>query len=98
MVLYFNDESRLIFESDLTNEDRVFEGAGLTGTDCIRNKLVGMGQIWLNKDAIMEVKEGAFVGIESDYHTALTDLTLSLQRNAELQIGSPSVKGGTANW
>ena len=94
VVLYFNDESRLIFESDLTNEDRVFEGAGLTGTDCIRNKLVGMGQIWLNKDAIMEVKEGAFVGIESDYHTALTDLTLSLQRNAELQIGSPSVKGG----
>lgn len=94
VVLYFNDDSQLMFEGDLTNESRRFEGATLTGTDCIRNKLIGMGQIWLNKQAKMIIPENAYVGVESDYKTPLTDLTLSLQRDAEVRIGTTSTKGG----
>lgn len=94
VVLYFNEDSALVCEADLTNEVRVFEGSGLTGTDCIRNKIMGEAQLWLNKNARWIIQNGAFVGIESNYDVPRTTLTLSLQGNSRVEIGTSSTKGG----
>lgn len=94
VVLYFNEDSALVCEADLTNEVRVFEGETLTGTDCIRNKIMGEAQLWLNKNARWIIQNGAFVGIESSYDVPRTTLTLSLQGNSKVEIGTSSTKGG----
>ncbi|MDQ5890403.1 MAG: hypothetical protein QG604_277 [Candidatus Dependentiae bacterium] len=94
VVLYFDDQAQLIFQGDPLAIGRPWIDEGIAGTDCRRNKILGMGQIWLNKNAAMIINKPALVGIEADYTTPKTDITLSLQRNAKVLIGSGNISGG----
>lgn len=107
IVLYFNGESQLIFEgTNNRDEYRWRKGYDLNGdydaetettygtADAVRNKIVGVGQLWFNKDAQMQVMDMALVGIEADAESPRTDITLSLQRNGSVFIGKPNIAGG----
>lgn len=92
-VLYFNDQSKLIF---LGNRDRD-EGRwtdGLTGSDLVRCKVLGRGQIWLNKEARCEIFDEALVGMEADVSTPVTDITWSIRRDAGVYLGDEHQGGG----
>ena len=93
VVLYFNEDAQLVFEG---NDDRD-EGRwadGLTGSDKVRNKILGCGQIWLNKNARMEIMDTALVGIEADKQTPHTNVAISIRREAALMIGDENRAGG----
>jgi len=112
LVLYFSDESRLVFEGSAdpvdtrafddailgqdSNQNPILVGnpASINPIDDIKIKIVGRGQIWLNKHASMEVNDTAFVAIQSDDLSPKTDVTISIQRNAMLQIGDQETPGG----
>jgi len=92
-ILYFNDESELIF---LGNDDRD-EGRwtdGLAGSDKVRCKILGAGQIWLNKQARLKVTGSALVGIEADKDTPKTDVVISMARQSAMYIGDENKAGG----
>jgi len=92
-VLYFTDDACLVFEG---NDDRD-EGRwvdGLTGSDKVRNKILGCGHIWLNKNARMEVMDTALLGVESDKETPHTDVTVSIRRKALFLLGDGNKAGG----
>lgn len=99
VVLYFNDQSQLIFEgineglnaryTNVLGDDIDVEGTGVT-----RSKILGKGQIWLNKNAKLKVFSTAAVGVESDDTTAATNVTLSLQRQSQFLIGDANMPGG----
>jgi len=91
-ILYFNDDSELIFLGE-DNRDGTRWTDG-TGANAVRNKLIGCGQIWLNKNAKMKIYSPALVGIEADATSPKTDFTLSLQRHAVLFLGSEDKAGG----
>jgi hypothetical protein len=93
-VLYFNDDSQIIFQGDNAIVGKPWVDAKTTGSDCKRNKILGCGQIWLNKNAHMVINRPAMVGIEADYTTPRTAMTFSLQRNSQFLIGSSTVQGG----
>jgi len=93
-ILYFNDKSQIVFQGDQLTVGRPWVGSLITGTDCKRCKILGMGSIWLNKNAAMIINKPALVGIEADYTTPQTDVTFSLQRNAQLLIGTQNTAGG----
>jgi len=102
LVLYFNDQSQLIFEG--AKDQTVF----IPFTDAYGNefnngsapiadsriKILGKGQIWLNKDARMTVMGNTFVGVETDVTTPNTDLTISIQRQGGFYIGDENLSGG----
>jgi hypothetical protein len=90
VILYFNDESQFIFEGlDIPG---VYDELAQTEYDTI--KLIGKGDIWLNKDAKMFVNGDVRVGVESDELTPETSITLSIRRQAECFIGDDNVSGG----
>lgn len=104
VVLYFNDESALIFEGEEVSS--IF----LPFTDAQNNlnnepndapiknsriRLLGEGQIWLNKNGQMIVNSDVYVGVETDELTPHTNLTISIQRQGEMFIGNENVSGGT---
>jgi len=93
-ILYFDDESSLVFLGDPLVVGMPWTDSNIAGTDCKRSKILGTGQIWLNKTATMTVHKPALVGIEADFTTPKTDITLSLQRNAQALIGTESIAGG----
>ena len=66
----------------------------LTGSDKVRCKLLGIGQIWLNKRARMKIFDEALVGVEADASTPFTDLTISIRRDAGMFIGDDTRSGG----
>ncbi|MDQ5940429.1 MAG: hypothetical protein QG632_155 [Candidatus Dependentiae bacterium] len=94
VVLYFDDQASIVFQGDPLIIGKPWTDSGIAGTDCKRSKILGMGQIWLNKTSKMIINKPALVGIEADYTTPKTDITLSLQRNAQILIGTNSTAGG----
>lgn len=90
VVLYFNDDSQMIFEGvELPGK---YVTPADTSFDII--KIMGKGQIWLNKNAKMLVNSDVHVGVMSDDLTPITDLTISIQRQAAMYIGDDTVSGG----
>ena len=92
VVLYFNDEAQLVFESP---SDRATGNKPYAGTDNIeRSKFLGKFQIWLNKSAKMSVGDGVLVGVQSDASTPITDVAVSLNRQSRFEIGNTVSAGG----
>jgi len=92
-ILYFNDSSQCVFASN-EDPDATRYSDALNGTDKIRAKILGIGQIWLNKEAKMTIYDNAMVGVEADAQTPITNITLSVQRQAKLLIGDVNRAGG----
>lgn len=92
-VLYFTDDAEIVF---LGNDDRD-EGRwtdGLSGSDKVRCKLMGVGNIWLNKNAQLKIFDAALVGVEADEQTPRTNITLSCRRESQVLVGSETNAGG----
>lgn len=106
-ILYFTDNSKLIFEGraddrtgqydDVTTDE---DGNLLKNTspaasiDDERVKILGKGQIWLNKNATMSICDEALVGIQTDDLSPVTDIIISIQRQGSLEIGDSFISGG----
>jgi len=93
-ILYFNDSSQCIFVGNETGDTARWTD-GLTGSDKVRSKILGIGQIWLNKEAKLLILDNAMVGVEADYTTPKTDVTISIQRQARMLIGDENRAGGS---
>ncbi|MFH1253894.1 MAG: hypothetical protein V1646_00490 [bacterium] len=91
VILYFNDESQFIFEG--REISGVYSSLNQTAYDTI--KLIGKGDIWLNKTAKMLVNGDVRVSVESDKLTPQTSITLSIQRQAACYVGDENMSGGT---
>ena len=103
VVLYFNDQSQLVFEGDTQGstfipytdaKNNTYVGNDTAPSARDRIKILGQGQIWLNKDAKMLVNGNTFVGVETDSLTKTTALTISIQRQGSWYIGDENVAGG----
>lgn len=94
LVLYFNDESELVFEGPQSRQTNRPRFANDVAANERRTKIFGQGQIWLNKNATMEVNGNALVGVQTDDLTHTTDLTISVQRQAQFDIGTAQISGG----
>ncbi len=103
LVLYFNDASQLIFEG--AKEPSTFlpftdaknnlnAGSNTAPSANSRIRILGQGQIWLNKDAQMHVNGNTFVGVETDELSPTTDVTISIQRQGEMFVGTETLSGG----
>jgi hypothetical protein len=93
-VLYMNEESELIFEGVQDLEGKTaWNDTG--DTDRAKIKIIGSGQIWVNKKAKMIVNDGAIVAVEADATTQNSNLTVSIQREGELLIGDANHSGGS---
>jgi len=92
VVLYLNDESELIFEGAKENGAEPF--ADVADADGKKVKIIGKGQIWVNKDAKVEVNGAAWVSVRSDSRTPVTDLKISIQRQGSMEIGNDQIAGG----
>jgi len=95
-VLYFNDQAELIFEGGSqggTYLPFVDTDAAATSANA-RIRIIGQGQIWLNKNAHLRVNDTALVGVETDLLTPITDLTISIQREGRMDIGDETLPGG----
>ncbi|MFA6991216.1 MAG: hypothetical protein WC192_04170 [Candidatus Babeliales bacterium] len=91
VVLYFNDESQFVFEG--REIPGVYASLSQTAYDTI--KLIGKGDIWLNKTAKMLINGDVRVSVESDKLTPQTSITLSIQRQAACYVGDENMSGGT---
>lgn len=92
-VLYMNDNSRLIFEGTDDRDEEIWDDA--SESDAVRTKILGTGQIWLNKNARLEVfGPQTHVGIETDEDTPVTNVTISISRESGMFIGDPNLGGG----
>lgn len=91
VVLYFNDESQFVFEG--REIPGFYSSLAQSGYDTI--KLIGKGDIWLNKSAKMLVNGDVHVAVQSDKLTPQTSITLSIQRQAACFIGDENMSGGT---
>jgi hypothetical protein len=99
MVLYLTDQSKLVFQgNDNTSSFVPFsDSTSASNTAPIadsRIHIVGKGQIWGNKNATISVNGNVFVGVETDALSDATDLTISLQRQSRMEIGSETLSGG----
>lgn len=108
VVLYFNDESELVFEeasdsniflpfTDAKNNVNGVDGTPSNNTAPIANsrcRILGQGQIWVNKNALISVNGNVYVGVETDALTQVTDITISIQREGRMDIGDENVPGG----
>ena len=92
-VLYMNDDSEIIFEGNIEKAKSKY--ADITETDADKVKIIGCGQIWLNKNAKMYVLNDAKVAVQSDDATKLTDIIVSIQRQGEFWIGDANIAGGS---
>lgn len=95
-VLEFSgDNSRLIFKEE-ENRTPARHTDTKTGTDLIRNKILGTGVIrFSGTDARMEIHRGALVGVEADYQSPRTDLKFEFTgENARLELGTKATRGG----
>ncbi|MFH1643849.1 MAG: hypothetical protein ABIA74_01615, partial [bacterium] len=92
VVLYFNDESQLVFDGSGEYGKNRF--TNFADADAKKIKLMGKGQIWGNKDAKIIVDNDAWVAVRSDYQNPDTDLTISLQRQGSMELGTDQIAGG----
>ncbi len=101
-VLYMNEESELIFES-VQDMDNKFVGnvadkirwTKITDANRVKTTIKGVGQVWLNKTSKMTINDNAIVAIEADDITPHTDVTISIQREGQLNIGDANILGGS---
>lgn len=101
-VIYINENAEIIFEAiqdmenklvgDPVNNTRWLE---VGDTDRAKIRLLGVGSIWINKTSKMFIHDNALVAVESDETTPITDITFSLQREAQLMLGDPNTQGGS---
>ncbi|MBL4587859.1 hypothetical protein JKY79_00785 [Candidatus Babeliales bacterium] len=94
-ILYMNDQSKLIFKSDRDNNKPA--PAYSSDLDKYRSKIKGVGKIWLNRNATMEVFNESMVSIECDGDGSITPnsfIQISIQRDAQMLIGGPDNNGG----
>ncbi|MFA5074662.1 MAG: hypothetical protein WC436_01010 [Candidatus Babeliales bacterium] len=92
-ILYMNDDTELVFEE--SQEFAKDKYSSISSADANKIKIKGCGQIWLNKNAKLFIMNGAQVAVQSDEDTPLTDITISLQRQAEMWIGDINTAGGS---
>lgn len=94
IVLYFNGDSKLVFEAPQTPvlyPDLIVTS---TDTDVLRTKIIGCGEIWANKNAQIHIDEGALVGVQADVRTPTTNVAVSLNRDAQWYLGTKQLAGG----
>lgn len=100
-VLYLNENSELIFEAiqDMNNKavgsSSSVKWATQADSTRARIRIVGVGDIWLNKNAVMRINDNSLVSVESDVNTPNTQLTISMQRDSQLLLGGTNNQGGT---
>ncbi len=94
VVLYFNEESSFVIQGDPLLIGNPWRDLLIAGSDCKRSKLLGMGEVWLSKNALMTIHKPALMGIEADYITPKTDITFSLQGEAQIALGTDTIAGG----
>jgi|SaaInlLV_10m_DNA_2_1039722.scaffolds.fasta_scaffold00006_94 hypothetical protein len=92
-IMYFNDESELIFEEHNHRDEGTW--TSYAGSESIRSKILGQGQIWMNKFAKLKINGYSFVGVQSDDETPTTNITISLDRESQMIIGNENISGGT---
>jgi hypothetical protein len=91
--IQFTDETQLAFERVLN--ENLLSGNSTSDLDDIRVKIIGRGQIIMQEDALCQILQNAFVGIESDPECSLvTSITWLLNNQAKVQIGTDSRPGG----
>jgi len=96
-VLYMNGRSQLVFEGLPDRDNTRLLARNLSSTDFStvgRSRIVGVGKIWLNKNASMKIMESACVGIEGDSRALETDILVSIAKEGSLLIGDPNSAGG----
>lgn len=92
-ILRFTDEAELIFEASKDIDEQNFPDA--TGSDALRNKIVGVGKIQLDRDAKLKLMGLSFLGIETDDLTKTTSVVIEISREAQFLIGSDTEPGGS---
>lgn len=101
-ILYLNEDAEIVFES-IQDMDNKFIGVStgkarwdkIRDSDRARTRILGVGQIWVNKSAKITINDNALVSVEADLITPKTNVTLSLQRNARVELGNSDVLGGS---
>jgi hypothetical protein len=96
-VLYMNGRSQLIFEGLPDRDNTRLLARNLSSVDFSsvgRSRIVGVGKIWLNKNASMKIMESACVGIEGDSRALQTDILVSIAKEGSLLVGDPNSAGG----
>jgi len=91
-VLYFNDQTELIFESSKDIDEQNFPD--VYGADSIRNKILGVGMIRFNRNAKLKLLGLSLLGIETDDLTKTTSVTIELNRESQFLIGDETSAGG----
>ncbi len=94
VVIVFKDAAQLICQGDQLIIGKPWKDLLIAGSDCKRNKFLGMGEIWFTGRSAMIINQPALASIEADFKTPKTDITFSLQNNAQLLIGTTDTPGG----
>lgn len=94
VVLSFTDNAQLICQGNPLYIGDPWTDSVITGTDCQRNKMFGMGEVWFDKNAQMLINKPALFSIEADYITPKTDITFDLAGASQIAIGSRALAGG----
>ncbi len=95
VVIYLNDEAQLIFEGQIEPQTVTQPFTLSSNADQQRVKILGKGQIWLDKNAKLSVLRTGSVGVETDSQTPQTDIVISLHRQAQFNIGNEILQGGS---
>lgn len=91
--IQFTDETQLSFERVLN--ENLITGTDINALDNVRVKISGQGQIVMEEDALCQILQNSFVGIESYPQCSLvTSITWLLNNQAKVQIGTDSRPGG----
>lgn len=93
VVLYLNDDAELVFEGVPGPQNRRYQNLG--DADWAKTKILGSGEIWVNKNARIEIMAPAQVSIRGDQSTPHTRIAISLQRTGQFMIGDETQAGGS---
>jgi len=91
-VLNFTANSKLTAQP-YVDRDGVF-GSDVSVTDSLRVKLIGSGELLFDQDAMWEVREDTYWGVETDSDNTETNLTFTFNDSGMLMIGSENEFGG----
>ncbi len=94
VVIYLNDNAQMIFEGPIEPNTNTQPYVLASNADQQRCKIIGKGQIWLDKNAKLSVVRTGSVGVESDLQTPQTDVVISLHRQSQFNIGDEVLSGG----
>ncbi len=93
LELTFQDDAQLIFQG-LDNYDRARWTDSSTGSDLVRTKILGVGKINFSGNASAKLMRSALVGVEADYNSNITDVTIELNDQSSWYIGDTNTTGG----